>query len=197
MKLYFVRHGKTEWNLERRLQGKKGDSPLLAESFESIARVHDYLADVKFDKVISSPQKRALITAQLLTELPVTTDERLSEWDYGELEGKLIAEAVAKYPEELENSRYHLDKFDGTVFGAESVNSVLARFDSLSADILQMKLENILLVGHGGTGTAGIRHLTGVPLAELRALGGLENNTVSILENDGQAWKMLEWNKRI
>lgn len=34
MKLYFVRHGKTEWNLEGRLQGAKGDSPLLEESIE-------------------------------------------------------------------------------------------------------------------------------------------------------------------
>ncbi|MDU1934420.1 MAG: histidine phosphatase family protein, partial [Streptococcus thermophilus] len=28
MRLYFVRHGKTQWNLEGRLQGSKGDSPL-------------------------------------------------------------------------------------------------------------------------------------------------------------------------
>ncbi|MGL5342822.1 MAG: histidine phosphatase family protein, partial [Lactococcus garvieae] len=33
MKIYFVRHGKTQWNLEKRLQGQKGDSPLLPESY--------------------------------------------------------------------------------------------------------------------------------------------------------------------
>ena len=36
MKLYFVRHGKTEWNVEGRLQGAKGDSPLHKESSEQV-----------------------------------------------------------------------------------------------------------------------------------------------------------------
>ena len=34
MELYFTRHGKTVWNLERRVQGSNGDSPLLAASYE-------------------------------------------------------------------------------------------------------------------------------------------------------------------
>lgn len=197
MKLYFVRHGKTEWNLEKRLQGQKGDSPLLAESFETIARVREYLSETKFERVISSPQKRAVITAQLLTDQQVFTDERLSEWNFGELEGQLISEALAKYPLEMENSRFHLDKFDGSPFGAESVSSVLSRFDALAQELLKLDMENILLVGHGASGTAGIRHLSGFPLSELRSDGGLENNTLSILENTGTSWKMLEWNRRI
>ena len=36
MKIYFVRHGKTEWNLEGRFQGYSGDSALLPEAFEEI-----------------------------------------------------------------------------------------------------------------------------------------------------------------
>jgi broad specificity phosphatase PhoE len=61
MKLYFVRHGKTQWNLEKRLQGQKGDSPLLAESYEAIARVNKKLSQiVQFDKVISSPSREQL-----------------------------------------------------------------------------------------------------------------------------------------
>ncbi|WP_136256080.1 histidine phosphatase family protein, partial [Onishia niordana] len=50
MKIYFVRHGKTQWNLEKRLQGQKGDSPLLPESYEAIARVNERLGQiVQFD----------------------------------------------------------------------------------------------------------------------------------------------------
>ena len=53
MKFLFVRHGKTQWNLEKRLQGQKGDSPLLPESYEAIARVNERLGQiVQFDKVI-------------------------------------------------------------------------------------------------------------------------------------------------
>ena len=36
MQIYFVRHGKTEWNLASRFQGGHGDSPLLPQSLEDI-----------------------------------------------------------------------------------------------------------------------------------------------------------------
>ena len=51
MKLYFVRHGKTEWNLEGRLQGAKGDSPLLKESIEQVRELGHYLSDTHFDLI--------------------------------------------------------------------------------------------------------------------------------------------------
>ena len=61
MKLYFVRHGKTEWNLEGRLQGAKGDSPLLKESVEQVRELGHYLSDTHFDLVFSSHSFRPSI----------------------------------------------------------------------------------------------------------------------------------------
>ena len=52
MRLYFVRHGKTQWNLEGRLQGSKGDSPLLKESIEQVSELGHYLSDTHFDWVL-------------------------------------------------------------------------------------------------------------------------------------------------
>ena len=43
MKLYFVRHGRTVWNLEGRFQGAGGDSPLLPESIETLKELGQYL----------------------------------------------------------------------------------------------------------------------------------------------------------
>lgn len=196
MKIYFVRHGKTQWNLEKRLQGQKGDSPLLPESYEAIARVNERLGQiVQFDKVISSPQPRAVTTAKLLTALPVNTDTRLSEWNFGQLEGQLVANTLLKYPDEMFASRNELQNFDGRHFGAETVANVLARFDSLANDLKKQEAENILLVGHGASGTAGMRHLAGFPLQELRTAGGLANNSVTVLETKGQRFELLHWNK--
>ena len=196
MKIYFVRHGKTQWNLERRLQGQTGDSPLLEESYQAVQQVQKILADtVKFDKVISSPQKRAVTTAELLTKLPVIKDDRLAEWNFGQLEGCLITDAVAQYPQEMAASRHHLEKFNGQPFGAEDVDSVLSRFDSLAADLLSSEAENVLLVGHGASGTAGIRHLVGYPVQDLRTAGGLNNNSLSILESKGNHFQMKLWNQ--
>ena len=54
MKCYFVRHGKTQWNLEGRFQGANGDSPLLKESIHDLEKLGDYLQDISFDAVFSS-----------------------------------------------------------------------------------------------------------------------------------------------
>lgn len=197
MKIYFVRHGKTEWNLEKRLQGQSGDSPLLEESFTSIARVHDYLKTIPLDYVLSSPAKRAMTTAQLLTELPVTTDERLAEWNFGDLEGMPIKEALKLYPHEMYTSRNDLVHFDGSVFGAESVSSVLSRFDDLGKTLLSSPYQNILLVGHGASGTAGMRYLAGYSKSELRSEGGLTNNSLTVLESVDDHFKMTVWNKNL
>ncbi|MBL3716463.1 histidine phosphatase family protein [Lactococcus muris] len=198
MKIYFVRHGKTQWNLEKRLQGQKGDSPLLPESYEAIARVSEKLSQiVRFDRVISSPQARAITTAELLTDLPVEKDPRLSEWNFGQLEGQLVADALLKYPKEMYASRNELQNFDGRHFGAETVEQVLNRFDSLALDLRKDEAENILLVGHGASGTAGMRHLAGFPLWELRAAGGLANNSVTVLEAKEKGFQITHWNQEL
>ncbi|MGM5485847.1 MAG: histidine phosphatase family protein [Pseudolactococcus raffinolactis] len=197
MKIYFVRHGRTEWNLARRLQGQKGDSPLFPESYEAIARVRKHLSVIKFDQVLSSPQPRALTTAHLLTDDPVSSDQRLSEWNFGELEGWYIQDAIAKYPKAMHDSRFQLDQFDGSAFGAESVASVLRRFDSLAEELLQSDAENVLLVGHGASGTAGMRHLAGYSISELRAVGGLANNTITILENVADGFELKVWDEKL
>ena len=46
MKLYFVRHGRTLWNLEGRFQGASGDSPLLPESIDILKQLGQYLKDI-------------------------------------------------------------------------------------------------------------------------------------------------------
>lgn len=58
MRLYFVRHGKTQWNLEGRLQGSK-ETPLLKESIEQVSELGHYLSDTHFDLVLSSDLPRA------------------------------------------------------------------------------------------------------------------------------------------
>ena len=54
-KLYFIRHGKTEWNAEGRFQGAGGDSPLLPESYDQIKMLGNHLKDIEFAHAFSSP----------------------------------------------------------------------------------------------------------------------------------------------
>ena len=107
MQIYFVRHGKTEWNLASRFQGGHGDSPLLPQSKKDIQKLGKYLRGTKFRGIFASPLDRAFNTAQGIDDamnanLPVTIDERLREFNLGDMEGMKFADAEKKYPKQME-----------------------------------------------------------------------------------------------
>src|SRR5699024_11199668 len=102
MKLYITRHGTTEWNLERRLQGW-GDSPLTEDGKNRAIRLSNNLRDVDFDMIYSSPQKRALNTAKLIKgnkNTEIKTHDGLKELRYGVWEGMYLTDIEKKYPED-------------------------------------------------------------------------------------------------
>jgi len=70
MKLYITRHGTTEWNLEKRLQGW-ADSPLTEDGRNRAIKLGNSLKDIDFDMIYTSPQERALNTAKLIREIKI------------------------------------------------------------------------------------------------------------------------------
>ncbi|MBQ9689241.1 MAG: histidine phosphatase family protein, partial [Candidatus Methanomethylophilaceae archaeon] len=85
--LYIVRHGQTDLNSRKVLQGRS-DHPLNAVGEEQAREIGDVLSDVRFDRVFSSPLKRAVRTAEIIAPYaPMTIDERLIEMEYGPYEG--------------------------------------------------------------------------------------------------------------
>ena len=87
--LYVIRHGETDWNLENKIQGR-ADIPLNA--FGNSRGKFDrkmLLFQTKFYEIISSPLIRARKTAEIISnhQIPVVTDARLIERDFGEFEG--------------------------------------------------------------------------------------------------------------
>ena len=68
MKLYFVRHGRTEWNQEGRFQGASGDSPLLPTAVEELHTLGKHLAQTQFDKIYSSDLPRDVRSAEIIQE---------------------------------------------------------------------------------------------------------------------------------
>ena len=89
MLLYIVRHGETDWNQERRMQGEH-DTPLNKNGKELARITARALEDVPFDLAISSPLSRALETARILIgdrKIPVLRDSRIREINWGEWDG--------------------------------------------------------------------------------------------------------------
>ena len=88
--LIIIRHGQTEKNKEKRLQGRS-NQPLndagISQAKEALKRLKD--KGIIIDQIISSPLIRAVETARIVTEdhLPIFLDDRLLEMDYGPYEG--------------------------------------------------------------------------------------------------------------
>ena len=200
MKLYFVRHGRTEWNEEGRIQGANGDSPLLESSIQQLEALGRHLSQTHFDAAYSSDLPRAVHTAQILlkqNQHPTSLQETpaLREWQLGRLEGGKIVELKALYPEEMKAFRHNLAEFHHDIFGAESVEETTQRTVNFIKSLKDKSGEAILIVGHGANLTASIRSLLGYKTEELRKNGGLTNASVTILTTDDFEHFYLEtWN---
>jgi broad specificity phosphatase PhoE len=134
--LYIVRHGQTDWNVEKRMQGQT-DIPLNDTGREEARKLSDHLKGEIFDAIYSSDLKRATETASLITLCKPKTDVRLRERHFGHWEGKLQAEL------------YHLPKEDRT--GFEKDEEVLKRaFEALTEIAMYHPGQKVLVVTHGG-----------------------------------------------
>ena len=86
MQIYFIRHGRTQYNLEHRFQGGRADSPLVASGIDGAKAAGDYLSTTQFSAVYSSPQQRALDTAKYIVaanqwQPSIQIDDDLREFD--------------------------------------------------------------------------------------------------------------------
>ncbi|MBM7578203.1 histidine phosphatase family protein [Jeotgalibacillus terrae] len=81
--IYVIRHGQTDLNKERKMQGRMG-LPLNETGLEQADKLKDELKDINFDFVFSSPQERAVQTAEIVTGLKAKTDERLDVYGLGD-----------------------------------------------------------------------------------------------------------------
>ncbi|PWG00652.1 histidine phosphatase family protein [Levilactobacillus bambusae] len=206
MKLYFIRHGKTQWNLESRYQGSGGDSPLLPESFQQMDEIGDFLKSTPFAHIYSSPIKRARITAGRIKQridqpqVPLTLMNRLQEFDLGQMEGKTFAEVERRFPKAFDAFRNHPDQYQAAEVGGESFTDVIHRMTPGIQQIIAAnpgETDNVMVVSHGAALNAEINALLGVPLAELRKRGGLSNTSLTVLEtvDNGKTFTLNVWNE--
>ena len=140
--IYFTRHGRTDWNIARKIQGAR-DIPLNTEGRAQALSLQAQIPTLGLTKIITSDLKRAQETAEILNEktaLPLVDDNRIREFQLGTLEGQ----PVACLTEEVWRTLFeNADKFS-----AESLLQVYERVRSF-LDSLN-PAENILVVTHAG-----------------------------------------------
>jgi probable phosphoglycerate mutase len=91
-----LRHGATDWNREGRFQGRT-DNPINDEGIAQAFSVARRLQRLRIDRIVSSPLQRALKTAEIIaaaSATPVAIDDGIVEFDYGSLEGQVVADTM-------------------------------------------------------------------------------------------------------
>ncbi len=140
--LYIIRHGQTEMNCRHALQGRSDfalNEAGLAQAMEAAVK----LGGVRFDRVYSSPLRRAVQTAgQIAPDAAILLDERLIEMDYGPYEGadlqNLPPEILTFFSDFVHNPAPE---------GMEQLTDVVARVGGFLEE-LRGSEENILISTH-------------------------------------------------
>ncbi|ANY10123.1 histidine phosphatase family protein [Pseudonocardia sp. HH130630-07] len=144
-RVLLLRHGETEWSRTGKHTGRT-DIPLTGAGRAAAHSVRDALALVRHAeppaRVLCSPRTRARDTAELAGLRVDSVDERLSEWDYGDGEGRTTPEIREDLP--------GWTVWDGPWPGGETADDVCARADAVLAGIRPLLDDgDVVLVGHG------------------------------------------------
>lgn len=183
--LYIMRHGLTDWNEKRKLQGKT-DIPLNEAGIKMAQEAAIACRDVHFDICYCSPLCRALETANILLKdrnIPIVTDERLMEMSFGIYEGCENSFQIPNCPINvafLEPENYH-----DIPEGAESFEQLFARTKEFLQQVVYPQLKrgkDILIVGHGAMNTSIVCQIRNIPIDQFWSVGIEQCRLVKLLD---------------
>jgi broad specificity phosphatase PhoE len=192
MKLILVRHGETEWNKQRRIQGCRSDTRLSPKGLEEADRLAVVLRKERIDAIYSSPLKRAAETAQIIAEackLPVHLFNELREIDAGELDGLFERELIGAYETAWKDLRN--GNASTPLPGGESLQDVQKRTSWAVDRMLEKHIDGtVVVVAHLLANLVIICQVLGINLAQIARLK-LAPASITILELTTQGNSLL------
>ena len=162
-KLYFVRHGLSESNVQGRFSGRT-DTPLTGEGRAQAKSTGRRAQKLKIDKIVSSPLSRAYDTAKIIAkeinypENKIELNPLLVERSFGSIEGKLWSPDI---------------NLDG-ISDIETVENLVLRAGEVLDWLKLLEEDNVLVVAHGSIGRAIRYHIHKVPFADNDRLANAE-----------------------
>jgi len=166
--IYLVRHGETEFNRDRRLQGHV-DSALTAlgcRQAEAVgARLKELVGGQPGWRIVASPLGRARRTAEIIAERvglsQIEIEPRLIELSWGAWDGRLRGDLAAAYPDfARSNWAFHAPT-------GETYEAMCARLLEWLADLPDAEERRVIAVSHGVTGRVLRGLYAGIPLENL------------------------------
>lgn len=192
MKIYFVRHGETDWNKEGKLQGRT-DISLNEKGRKAAELTGEALKDISFDIAFTSPLVRAKETAQIILKnrnVPIIEEERIIEVSFGAYEGW----KKSTWDENMKNFFFHSDLYVPAE-GGESLERVLRREGEFLHELFtnqEYQNKTILITTHGAALSGLLTVIKENPIAKYWA-GGLHKNCgISIVEVEDGTPKILQ-----
>ena len=172
MEVYFLRHGETAWNKERRIQGSTAWTDLTEDGVRLAESTMRGLAarGLKFDRLFTSPYRRALHTARIIGEgldLEPVADDRLCEISFGPYEGTRYSDGL--FADDNIRACFRNPPAYVARDGAESFETVADRVkDFIYSELkpLVATCDRVLVVAHGGILRTVVGLATGRPLAD-------------------------------
>jgi probable phosphoglycerate mutase len=195
--ILLIRHGETDWNAARRLQGHL-DIPLNEEGMRQAAALGAALSDEPLDAIYASDLSRALVTATPLAEargMRVQTDVRLRERCYGAFEGLLYGEIGARYPDAWRafRARDADARFPEGDRPSETLREFSARSVQAVTSIAAKHVgQRIAIVAHGGVLECVYRVANNIGLVAPRDFE-IRNASINRLRWDGIGLTVLHW----
>jgi len=193
LQVYLVRHGETQWNAERRIQGQS-DSPLTAKGEQQAWQVGERAKMLGITHIIASDLGRTRRTAEIIAQAcgcELTFDSRLRELDMGVLEQRHIESLT----EEEEGWRRQLvnGTADGRIPDGESMQELSDRMHASLATCLDLpEGSRPLVVSHGMALGCLVSTILGLPAYAERRLR-LRNCSISRIDYQQSPWLASGW----
>jgi broad specificity phosphatase PhoE len=194
--LFLVRHGATVWHSENRYAGST-DVALHPDGYVQAERLANWASKAGLAAIWCSPLSRARETAApaaRVTGLEPRIDERLREVDFGQMEGKTMADAMRLFPEEI-----RLFKADPAMYplpGGEDPHHAARRAVSALRDIASTHPhERVLVVAHNTLIRLTLCFLFSIPLARYRTVfPGVRNGALTEIGLEDENASLLQYN---
>jgi len=194
MRLHLIRHGETNWNAERRVQGQS-ESRLSDNGIEQARALGGRIGAIAFDAVYCSSSRRTRETVQNCLprdKYRITYQDQLREIFMGPWEGRLYDEIAGAETESFHHFWHEPHKF--RVDGAETFLDLQQRaLAAITAIAAQHRNREIAMVSHGAFIKSVLCHAAGRPISELWAPPPLHNCAHSIIElNKDDTWRIMQ-----
>ena len=192
-RICLIRHGETDWNVERRMQGHL-DIALNATGLAQAKGLAGMLEEHCFAAIYASDLSRARQTAQAaatMLQAQVLLLAELRERNYGIFQSLTYEEARRRYPAAYRC--FEARDPDFVLSGGESLRAFAGRVTRCLTEIATRHAEEeVLIVAHGGVLDIARRAATGMSLAATRDFT-INNAAINWLEYSNGHWRVLSW----